>query len=194
MAKESNGKKRRYSGYESAKVCFSDDLKVFVDYLDVCCGRGTTAKIARDICSKIVDSGYTRGYSTVRHDLDCYVCPSGLTDIYFEVFRNYGYNGDKPFYAKSDVVFVDKVVETEKVVEEQKPVYLTAPGEDWDSLALFKLISHISNSDFLYLQMLVGGNTSWFYEMEAKRLLQMKLITEDDIRKDNPSGNRRKRK
>ena len=185
-------RKSTYKGYSIERLTFSDELKAFVTYYtDAPKKRGMFSKICRDIHEDIIKAGYERASSTVMTDLINNSCPAGLSDIYLNRFKLYGFNPtSKPFFTKAEIVMIEKPVPEPVVQEKIVEKTVTAKGDDWDSLALFKLIGQLSDSHFLYLQMLCGavrmfGNNSpdWFYEQEKKKYLKQGKITEDDIRR-----------
>ena len=196
-------RKSTYKGYSIERLMFSDELIAFIDVYANSkdsgrhLKRGTFSEISQDIHDDVAEAGFQRAASTILTDLINNSCPAGLADIYLKRFKLYGFNPtDKPFFTKAEIVTIEKPmpepVIQEKIVEKEKIVErtVTAKGDDWDSLALFKLIGQLSDSHFLYLQMLCGavkmfGNNSpdWFYEQEKKKYLKQGKITEDDVRR-----------
>lgn len=165
----------RRSSYWTRKenLNFSADL---INFLNGYFEKATMVELSRNMGQTI-----KRHPQTILNDIRRHAVPREYADAYLDAFHDIGYSETgKPFMTDAEIVEVEKPVTVEVIVE--KPV--TAKGEDWDSLTLFKLVSQLSNQDFLYLQMLVGADTDWFYKMETDRLLKLKLITEEDIRKD----------
>lgn len=177
-----------YLGYSIERLYFSQDLKDFIAEK-----RGRTKELNYAIHDAVEKAGYRRALSTVASDLTNGVVPRGLSEIYLDIFQKQGFNSDtKSFFTKAEVIEKSvKEVEVKEVVVEKE---VTAKGQDWDHVALFKLVSQLTDSELLYLTLLVGSNDIHFYKQQADYLLKRGLITEADIRpEENKYGTERQK-